>query len=418
MEKTVLVIGAGGVGEVVVHKCAQNNDILGNICIASRTVETCDEIIEGVHEQDEHGQSNLKDQSKKLYSKELKIKDEKDIESVIKVIKEVDPYIVINLASPECNMAIMDACLETGVAYIDTSAGDENSIDYVEYPWYERWEWKRKSKFKEKGLTAILSVGFDPGVVNVYCAYAVKHHFDKIDTIDIMDVNAGDHGKFFATNFDPETNLIEILEDPGYWEDKQYKECKHHSISRTYNFPVVGEYKVYLMGHDEIHSLPTFIDANSIRFWMGFSDHYINCFNVLKNCGLLNWNPIKIDDKEVIPIEVLAACLPDPTELAPNYTGLTCIGNLIKGEKDGKEKEIFIYNICDHQECYKEVGSQAISYTAGVPAVAAAILIAEGVWDVKKMVNVEELDPDPFLDLLKKMGLPTRVKTEENDQEL
>jgi len=413
MEKTVLVIGAGGVGEVVVHKCAQNNDILGNICLASRTLENCDEIIEGVHEDD-----NLKDKSKKLYSKELEIEDEDDVESVVEVIKAVNPNIVINVAIPECNMAIMDACLETGVAYIDTSACEEEYGDYMPYPWYEGHEWARKGKFKEKGLTAVLSVGFDPGVVNAYCAYAVKHHFDKIDTIDIMDVNAGDHGQFFATNFDPETNLTEILEDPGYWEDRKYQECKHHTVSRTYNFPVVGEHKVYLMGHDEIHSLPAFIDANSIRFWMGFSDHYINCFNVLKHCGLLNWNPIEVDGDAVIPIEVLAECLPDPTDLAPNYTGLTCIGNLIKGEKDGKEKEIFIYNLCDHQECYKEVGSQAISYTAGVPAVAAAILIDQGPWDVKTMVNVEELDPDPFLDLLKKMGLPTRIKIGENDVEL
>lgn len=411
MEKTVLVIGAGGVGEVVVQKCAQNNDILGNICIASRTVEGCDAIIEEVYKK-----NNVKDQSKELYSKALSIIDDTDTESVVNVIKEVDPNIVINAAIPECNMPILDACLETGVAYIDTSCCDE---EFMEYPWYEGCEWARKSKFKEKGLTAVLSVGFDPGIVNAYCAYAVKHHFDKIDTIDILDVNAGDHGKFFATNFNPETNLTEILEDAGYWEDGEYKECKHHTISRTYDFPVVGEHKVYIVGHDEIHSLPTFIDANSIRFWMGFSDHYINCFNVLKNCGLLNWNPITLDvGKEVVPLEVLAACLPDPTELAPNYTGLTCIGNLIKGEKDGKEKEIFIYNTCDHQECYKEVGSQAISYTAGVPAAAAAILIAEGVWDVKTMVNVEELDPDPFLDLLKKMGLPTRVKIGENDVEL
>jgi len=413
MEKTVLVIGAGGVGDVVVHKCAQNNDILGDICLASRTLEHCDEIIEGVHEQ-----NNLKDTSKKLYSKNLEIEDDEDVESVVEVIKEVNPNMVINVAIPECNLTIMDACLETGVAYIDTSACEDEYAEYMPYPWYEGHEWDRKDKFKEKGLTAVLSAGFDPGVVNAYCAYAAKHHFDKIDTIDIMDVNAGNHGQFFATNFDPETNLTEILENPGYWEDRQWKECKHHTISRTYDFPVVGEHKVYLMGHDEIHSLPAFIDANSIRFWMGFSDHYINVFNVFENCGLLNWNPIEVEGETVIPIEVLAACLPDPTELAPNYTGLTCIGNLVKGEKAGKEKEVFIYNICDHEECYKEVGSQAISYTAGVPAVAAAILIAQGAWDVKTMANVEELDPDPFLDLLKKMGLPTRVKTGEVDEAL
>jgi len=409
MGKAVLVIGAGGVGEVVVQKCAQNNDILGNICIASRTLQDCNEIIKRVHEK-----NNLKDKSKELYSKELSIEDDNDTESILKVIKEVDPDIVINVTIPDFNMPILDACHEAGVAYIDTSCCDEEDMPY---PWYEGCEWARKDKFKAKGITAVLSVGFDPGVVNAYCAYAAKHHFDKIDTIDIMDVNAGNHGKFFATNFDAETNLTEILEDAGYFENGEYKECQHHTISRTYDFPVVGEHKVYIVGHEEIHSLPTFIDANSIRFWMGFNDHYINVFNVLKNCGLLNWDPIPLDvDKEVVPLEVLAACLPEPTQLAPNYTGRTCIGNLIKGEKDGKEKEIFIYNTCDHEECYEEVGSQAISYTAGVPAVAAAILISQGLWDARTMVNVEELDPDPFLDLLKTMGLPTRVRIGETDE--
>ena len=404
MEKTVLVIGAGGVGGVVVHKCAQSNDIMGNICIASQTLEKCDDIIETVHEKD-----NLKDKSKKLYSRELKIEGEDDIASVAKVIEEVNPNIIINVATPECNLPIIDACLETGVAYIDTSACDDEE-DEMPYPWYEGHEWARRDKFKEKGLTAVLSAGFDPGVVNTYCAYAAKHHFDKIDTIDIMDVNAGDHGRFFATNFDPETNLTEILEDGGYWEDRQWKECKHHTVSRSYDFPVVGEREVYLMGHDEIHSLSVLFDANTIRFWMGFSEHYINVFNVLKNCGLLNWSPIEVDGQAVAPLEVLGKCLPEPSELAQNYTGLTCIGNLVKGQKNGEEKEIFVYNICDHEQCYKEVGSQAISYTAGVPAVAAAILINQGQWDVKTMANVEELDPDPYLDMLKKLGLPTRVR--------
>jgi len=377
MEKTVLVIGAGGVGGVVVHKCAQNNDIMGNICIASQTLEKCDDIIETVHEKD-----NLKDKSKKLYSKELVIGGEDDIESVVKVIEEVNPNIVINVATPECNLPIIDACLETGVAYIDTSAGDEDHVEYNPYPWYEGLEWARRDKFKEKGLTAVLSAGFDPGVVNAYCAYAAKHHFDKIDTIDIMDVNAGDHGRFFATNFDPETNLTEILEDGGYWEDRQWKECKHHTVSRSYDFPVVGEREVYLVGHEEIHSLSVLFDADTIRFWMGFSEHYINVFNVLKNCGLLSCSPIEVDGQAVAPLEVLGKCLPEPSELAQNYTGLTCIGNLVKGQKNGDEKKIFVYNICDHEQCYKEIGSQAISYTAGVPAVAAAILINQGQWDV------------------------------------
>ena len=226
-----------------------------------------------------------------------------------------------------------------------------------------------------------------------------------------MDVNAGGHGEFFATNFDAEVNLNEISETVGYWEDRQWKKCPPHSKAITFAFPLVGEQKVYLMGHDEIHSLPTFIDANSIRFWMGFSDHYINCFSVLKNIGLLSRQPVKTAEGiEVAPLSVVKACLPDPASLAPAYTGKTCIGTLIKGEKDGEGKEVFFYNICDHQACYREVAAQAISYTAGVPPVAAAILVATGQWDVKRMVNVEELDPDPFLELLNNMGLPMEMR--------
>jgi saccharopine dehydrogenase-like NADP-dependent oxidoreductase len=406
MKKNVLIIGAGGVGAVAAHKCAQNNDILGDICIASRTLEKCEAIIDSVHRK-----GNLKDWNKKLYARQL---DASNREHVVTAIQETASDIVINVGTAFINDVIMDACLEAGATYIDTAVTEDINVINAPYPWYAEFDWKRKPQFAEKGLTAILGAGFDPGVVNAYCAYALKHEFDKINVVDIMDVNAGDHGKYFSTNFDPEINLREILEDVGYWEDRQWKECGHHEISMSYPFPVAGEQNVYLMGHDEVHSLSVNMDVATVRFWMGFDDHYLNCFQVLENIGLLSHEPVTTaEGQQVIPLKVVKACLPDPSSLASGYTGKTCIGNLIKGEKDGKEKAIFIYNICDHQECYKEVESQAISYTAGVPPVAAAILIASGTWDVKKMVNVEELEPDSFLDSLKTMGLPTSIRVEE-----
>jgi len=405
MNKMVLIIGAGGVAKVAAHKCAQNNDILGNICIASRSENKIKNIIESIY-----NKNNIKDSSKIIISKKLII-DPNDNSNILQLIDEIKPNIVINLASPFCNMSIMKACLEKKVAYIDTAVHEDPYTKNMPYPWYANFEWKKKDEFKKNQVTAILGAGFDPGVVNAYCAYAQKHYFDKINTIDIMDVNAGNHGHFFATNFNAETNLHEISEDVGYFEDNTWKQCSHLSKSRTYDFPEIGKYKVYLMGHDEIHSLPSFINAKSIRFWMGFSDHYINCFNVLKNCGLLNHNLVDLDTgQKVVPLKVLKACLPDPDSLAHNYEGLTCIGNLINGQKNGKPAELFIYNICDHKKCYEEVESQAISYTAGVPPVAAAILYLKGIWKSDSMVNVEELDPDPFIQLLAKMGLETKVK--------
>jgi saccharopine dehydrogenase-like NADP-dependent oxidoreductase len=306
-------------------------------------------------------------------------------------------------------MSILEACIETGAAYLDTAIHEDPAKVCENPPWYENYEWKRKPRCEEKKVTAILGIGFDPGVVNAYCALALKHHFDKIATIDIMDVNAGSHGKYFATNFDPEINFREFHK-VWTWIDKQWVSKPVHADKLIYDFPVVGEFPVYLTGHDELHSLSKNIPAKSIRFWMGFGDHYINVFSVLKNLGLLSEHPVRTSEGlEVVPLKVVKACLPNPKSLAPNYTGKTCIGCLIKGKQGGKNKELFIYNICDHKECYNEVESQAISYTAGVPPVVAALLIANGTWDVKKMVNVEELDPDPFLDLLEKNGLKTEI---------
>jgi len=402
MKQNVLIIGAGGVANVVAHKCSQFNDQLGDICIASRTLAKCNAIIASVKRK-----RNLKDNSKRLYAKQI---DAMDIAATVELINETQSEIVINVGSPFINMSVLQACLQTGAAYIDTAIHEDPDKICENPPWYANYEWKHLDACKDKKLTAILGAGFDPGVVNAYCAYAAKHYFDEIDSIDIMDVNAGDHGKYFATNFDPEINFREFTGQVWTWVDKQWVNKPVHSEKQNYSFPVVGEQTIYLTGHDELHSLSKNIDANTIRFWMGFSDHYINCFNVLKNIGLLSEKAVTTaEGQEVIPLKVVKACLPDPSSLAENYTGKTCIGNLIKGKKVGQEKTLFIYNISDHKACYEEVESQAISYTAGVPAAATALLIANGAWDVKQMVNIEELDPDPFLKLLDQMGLSTET---------
>ncbi len=402
MKKNILIVGAGGVAHVAAHKCAQHNDVLGDICIASRTLGKCDAIIASVNRK-----GHLKDKTKKLYSRRI---DALDIPSTVKLIKETNSQIVMNLAQAYVNMSLLEACIQAGVAYMDTAIHEDPKKVCEDPPWYANYEWKRKDRCREHGITAILGVGFDPGVVNAYCALAVKHYFDKIDTIDILDVNAGSHGRYFATNFDPEINFREFKK-VWTWIDRKWVCEKVHAVKMVYDFPVVGKLPVYLNGHDELHSLSKNIDADSIRFWMGFGDHYINVFTVLTNLGLTSEKPIKTaEGVEIVPLKVLKAILPDPSSLAPTYTGKTCIGNYVKGAKDGKRRDIFIYNICDHAACYKEVESQAISYTAGVPPVAAAMLIAGGTWDPKTMVNVEELDPDPFIELLGPMGLPTVVE--------
>lgn len=401
MKKNVLIIGAGAVAHVAAHKCARNNDILGNICIASRTPAKCDKIIESVMRK-----GGLKSKSKNITARKL---NALDVDATVKLIKETDSQIVINLGQAFINMSVLEACIETGAAYIDTAIHEDPDKVCEDPPWYANYEWKRADRCAKKKVTAILGAGFDPGVVNAWCALAVKKHLTKVDTIDIMDVNAGSHGKYFATNFDPEINFREFKK-VWTWIDRKWVTKNVHEVKMVYDFPVVGKQPIYLTGHDELHSLSKNIDANSIRFWMGFGDHYINVFTVLKNIGLLSEKPVKTaEGLEVVPLKVLKAVLPDPSTLAPNYTGKTCIGVLAKGEKDGHRKEVFLYNTCDHAECYKEVESQGISYTAGVPPVAAAMLVAQGTWDAKKMVNVEELDPVPFLALLDKMGLPTET---------
>jgi saccharopine dehydrogenase-like NADP-dependent oxidoreductase len=405
MKKNVLVIGAGGVGHVVAHKCAQNNDVLGNILLASRTQSKCDEIINSIHEK-----KNIKNPLGSIKSVQI---NAFDINKMIELIKSTKSSIVINAGSAFLNMSILEACIEAGADYIDTAIHEEP--DRVAAiceppPWYGNYEWKRKDRCTAAGINAILGIGFDPGVVNAYCALAKKYHFDSIDTIDILDVNAGKHGKYFATNFDPEINFREFTGQVWAWENRQWVSKPIHSEFTDFNFPELGEQTIYLTGHDEIHSLYKNIDANNIRFWMGFSNHYINCFSVLKNMGLLSEKPVRTcEGIEVVPLKVVKACLPDPKSLAAEYTGKTCIGCLVRGKKYNGLKTMFIYNICDHRKCYDEVGAQAISYTAGVPATAAALLLAEEKWNPKTMVNVEELDPDPLIFKLEELGLKTEI---------
>ncbi len=406
VRKNVLLIGAGGVAHVAAHKIAMNNDILGNLCIASRTKEKCDRIIESIKRK-----GNIKDYSKKIYSRQI---NALDIPAVVNLIKETESEMVINLGQSYLNMSVLQACIETNAAYFDTAIHEEVDKVCENPPWYANYEWKRKDICKQKGITAILSVGADPGVVNAYTAYAQKHYFDKIDTLDIVDVNAGNHGKFFATNFDPEINFREFIK-AWVWIDKKWVSEPIHTIKKEFYLPGLGKYVAYLNGHDEIHSLSQNIDINTIRFWMGFSDHYLNVFNVLKNLGLTSHQVVKTHDgREVVPLRLLKALLPDPASLAgPNYTGVEWIGNFIIGKKNSKDREMVIYLICDHQKVWQEVESHAICYTAGVPPVVASILVAKGIWDVKKMVNVEELDPDPFLELLSKNGLKTYIEVKE-----
>jgi len=402
MKKNVMIIGAGGVAHVAAHKAAMNNDVLGDLCIASRTQAKCDEIIASVRRK-----GHVKDPSKRLYSRSL---DALDIPATVKLIRETGTEIVVNLGNAFVNMSVLEACLETGAVYMDTAIHEDPDKVCEQPPWYANYEWKRRDRCKAKGLSAILGVGFDPGVVNAYCALAVKHYFDTIDTIDILDVNAGSHGKYFATNFDPEINFREFIK-VWTWIDRQWREYPTHSVKRVYDFPVAGRCPIYLNGHDELHSLSQNINANSIRFWMGFGNHYINVFTVLRTLGFLSHLPVTLTTgQEVVPLKVVKALLPDPKTLAPGYTGKTCIGNFVKGIKAGKPREVFIYQVSDHHACYEEVEAQGISYTAGVPPVAAAMLVAQGIWDPKTMVNVEQLDPDPFIDLLNRIGLPTDVK--------
>jgi len=402
MKKNVLIVGAGGVAQVVAHKCAQHNDVLGRIVIASRSVEKCEAILQSVRDK-----GSLKGEG----AMEARALDAMDVEATKALIRETESAIVINVASAFVNMSVLQACIETGAAYIDTAIHEDPLKICETPPWYGNYEWKRREACAAAGVTAILGAGFDPGVVNAYARLAKDDYFDSISSIDIIDVNAGDHGRYFATNFDPEINFREFTGVVWSWQNRQWTQNRMFEVRKEWDLPVVGTRTTYMTGHDEIHSLSKNLDVPDIRFWMGFGDTYVTVFTVLKNLGLLSEQPVTTaEGQEVVPLKVVKAVLPDPASLAPGYTGKTCIGDLVKGVKDGQEREVFIYNVADHEEAYAEVGSQGISYTAGVPAVAAALLIANGEWDVHRMVNVEELPPHAFLRLLGEMGLPTRVK--------
>lgn len=410
MKKNVLIIGAGGVAQVVAHKCAQHNDVLGNIHIASRTLEKCQQLVDSVREK-----GSLK-VAGELQAHAL---DALDIEATKALIAKTRSQIVINVGSAFVNMSVLQACIETGAAYLDTAIHEDPSKICETPPWYANYEWKRRELCEANGITAILGIGFDPGVVNAYAALAVEDYFDSVSDIDIIDINAGSHGKYFATNFDPEINFREFTGTVWSWQNSQWVSNSMFEVKRTDDLPVVGAQTSYMTGHDEVHSLSQNLKVPNVRFWMGFGEHYINVFTVLNNLGLLSEQPVTTaEGLEVVPLKVVKAVLPDPSSLAPDYQGKTCIGDLVKGKKDGEDREIFIYNVADHAEAYQEVGSQGISYTAGVPPVAAALLIASGEWDVQKMANVEELPPKPFLKLLNAMGLPTRIRDEEGDRAL
>ena len=409
MKRNVLIIGAGGVAQVVAHKCAQNNDALGDLHIASRTVSKCDAILQSVHEKAAMKQDGV------FASHAV---DAMDTAAVAALITKLGTQIVINVGSPFVNMTVLEACIQTGAAYIDTAIHEDPSKVCETPPWYGNYEWKRRDDCAKAGVTAILGAGFDPGMVNAFARFAVDEFMDEVTSIDIVDINAGSHGKYFSTNFDPEINFREFTGTVYSWQQGAWQENKMFEVGREWDLPVVGKQKAYMSGHDEVHSLAANYPQADIRFWMGFGDHYINVFTVLQNLGLLSEQPVvTAEGVEVVPLKLVKAVLPDPSSLAPNYTGKTCIGDLVKGKKDGRDVEVFVYNVADHKDAYNEVGSQGISYTAGVPPVAMAMLIADGTYDLGVMMNVEELDPKPLFALLDAIGLPTRVKDHNGDRE-
>lgn len=406
-KKNVLIIGAGGVAQVTAHKVAQWAAEFGALHIANRTQAKADAIIESLRE---------KGHEMAWTSHAL---DAMDADAVEALIRQVDAGIVINVGTAFINMTVLEGCIRAGAAYIDTAIHEDPAKICETPPWYGNYEWTRREDVAKAGITAVLGAGFDPGVVNAYARLAEDEYFDRIDSIDIVDINAGSHGRWFATNFDPEINFREFTGTVYSWQKGAWQENRMFEVGREWDLPVVGKRTAYLSGHDEVHSLSARYPDADVRFWMGFGEHYINVFTVLQKLGLLSEQPVTLaDGTDVVPLKVVKAVLPDPASLAPDYEGKTCIGDLVRGTRDGKEAEVFIYNVADHKEAFEEVGSQGISYTAGVPPVATAILIARGPWDVKAMANVEDLPARPFLELLGEMGLPTRVIDAEGDHAL
>ena len=405
----VLVIGCGGVASVAIQKCCQVSDVFTELCIASRTQSKCDALAEKLK-----GKTATKVTTAQV--------DADHVDQVIALIKSYQPDLVMNIALPYQDLTIMDACLACGVNYMDTANYEPEDTDDPKWrAIYEKrckeegfsayfdysWQWAYREKFEKAGLTALLGCGFDPGVTQAYCAYAQKHEFGTIDTIDILDCNGGDHGYPFATNFNPEINIREVSANGSYWEDGHWVETEPMEIKREYTFEGVGKKDMYLLHHEEIESLALNIPGiKRIRFFMTFGQSYLTHLKCLENVGMTSIEPILYEGKEIIPLQFLKAVLPDPSSLGPRTVGKTNIGCIFRGKKDGKDKTYYLYNICDHQECYKEVGSQAVAYTTGVPAMIGAMMVMTGKWNQPGVHNMEEFDPDPFMDALNQWGLP------------
>ena len=394
----VLIIGAGGVGRVVAHKCAALREVFTDICLASRTLSKAQQIASEVKGEIEIAQL-----------------DADRVSDTVALIRSFNADLVIHVALPYQDLAIMDACLEAGVDYLDTANYEPPDQARFEY----RWQWDYQQRFQSAGLMALLGSGFDPGVTNVFCAYAQKHLFDEIHEVDILDCNAGDHGHPFATNFNPEINIREVTAPGRYWEQGQWKQTEPLSVSREFDFPEVGLRRAYLMYHEELESLSLHLKGlKRIRFWMTFGEAYLNHLKVLENVGMTGIEPVSFQGQEIIPLQFLKVILPDPASLGPRTQGQTCIGCLIHGVKEGKPRRIFLYNVCDHQSCYQEVKSQAVSYTTGVPAMIGAKQILTGQWRQPGVFNMEQCDPDPFMNDLNHFGLPWQIKEFGADEEL
>ena len=389
----VMVIGCGGVASVAIHKICQNSDVFSELVIASRTVSKCDALKEKLQ-----GTTKTKITTAQV--------DADDTAVLTALIKKEKPEVVLNLALPYQDLTIMEACLAAGVHYIDTANYEPEDTAKFEY----KWQWDYRERFEKAGLTALLGSGFDPGVTSVFSAYALKHYFDEINYIDILDCNAGDYGYPFATNFNPEINIREVSANGSYWEDGHWVETKPMEIKRVYDFPEIGKRDMYLLHHEEIESLALNIPGiKRIRFFMTFGESYLTHLRCLEDVGMTSIEPIKFNGQDIVPLQFLKAVLPDPSSLGPRTKGKTNIGCIFIGKKDGKEKKLYIYNTCDHQECYKEVGSQAVAYTTGVPAMIGAMMVMTGTWKKPGVYNMEEFDPDPFMDALNKWGLPWKI---------
>jgi len=387
-----MIIGAGGVGTVVAHKAAQNCDVFDEITLASRTVSKCEALARTIGAR--YGNSPLKTAQV----------DADNTAELVALLNRVKPELVINVALPYQDLTIMDACLEAGVNYLDTANYEPKDEARFEY----KWQWAYRDKFEKAGLTAILGCGFDPGVSGIFTAYAAKHHFSRMDTLDIVDCNAGDHGKAFATNFNPEINIREVTQKGRYWENGKWVTTEPHEIHKPLNYPNIGPKESYVIYHEELESLvKNFPTLRRARFWMTFGQEYLTHLRVIQNIGMARIDPIIYNGVEIVPIQFLKAVLPNPGDLGENYTGETSIGCRISGlDKQGKPLTYYIYNNCLHQAAYHETGAQGVSYTTGVPAVIGARMFAEKLWRKPGVYNVEEFDPDPFMALLGKQGLP------------